>query len=61
MEEALPKLITESPISIQGSRVAADIELFIDNQLRNNRKLKELSKDLKLETKEALVKGANVM
>jgi hypothetical protein len=61
IRQALLPLLTQPPISIQGSQVAADIELFVDNQLENTRKLKRLPQDLKLEIKDALVNGANGM
>jgi hypothetical protein len=61
IEETLRHLLTHPPISIQGSQVAADIELFIDNRLETGSKFKRLPPDLKLEIRAALVKGANGM
>jgi hypothetical protein len=61
IEEKMLELITEPPISIQGSQVAADIELFINDRLETVRKLKRLPQNLKVEIKDVLVRGANGM
>lgn len=61
IKERIVDFVTEPPISIQGSQVAADIDLYINDQLETNRKLKRLPQDLKAEIKKALVEGANGM
>lgn len=61
IEETLVDILTLPPISIQGSQVAADIDLFVDYQLKTISQLKRLPQDLKLEIKDALVNGANGM
>ena len=61
IEEKLVTLLTTPAISIQGSQVAPDIELYVNDQIATVTKWKKLEVGLRLEIKEALVKGANGM
>ena len=57
--ESLTPLLTTLAISVQGSQVASDIEIYIDTQLAT--KMKRVTKDMKMEIKEALVQKADGM
>lgn len=59
--EKLVTLLTTPAISIQGSQVASDIELYVNDQIATVTKWKKLKEGLRVEIKEALVKGANGM
>jgi archaellum biogenesis ATPase FlaH len=61
IEERVVKLLTEAPISIEGSQVADDIDLFINERIETVSKLQRLPQDLKTEIKDVLRKGANGM
>ena len=57
--ESLTPSLTTPAISVQGSQVTLDIELYIDTQVAN--KMKRVTEDTKAEIKEALVEKADGM
>ena len=59
IEEALTPLLTTPAIPIQGSHVASDIELYIEDQLST--RFKRMPANLKAEIRDALTQKANGM